>query len=592
MNNYQNALPAEELATPTTNSNAVVPVLDFTSLNLPEELSLALTRMSFTTPTEIQSKAIPFGLQGRDVLGSAQTGTGKTLAFVIPMLAKLMTSSRGSALILLPTRELAVQVEKAISTLLGFRSKMRTAVLIGGEPMPKQYMQLRANPRIIVGTPGRINDHLQRGTVKLHDASYLVLDETDRMLDMGFGIQIDEILKYLPKQRQTMLFSATLPAEIVRISKNYMVDPVRVSAGSTTTPSANIKQVVIKLSEEEKYATLIEHLDAPREGSVIIFAKTKRNVEKLSDKLQRKSYKVDYIHGDLKQSRRDRVISSYHNEKFRILVATDVAARGLDVPHIKLVINYDLPQVPEDYIHRIGRTARAGAEGEALCLIAPADNGKWRDIQRLINPSEAGSGVNGGGSSAPRRGGNNDRNRSGGARREGGRDSNPYAPKAKTGFFGGGARKGGVKTFGFKDRDAQGEGRSSERRFEDKPARRFEARPERSENRFEGKPARSFESRPERSENRFEGKPARSFEGKPAGRFGGKSEGRFEGKPAGRYEGKSEGKPAGKPAGKTFGFGNKSEGKPSGGFKPSRTSSFRDAGKSFAGAFKKKKPSA
>ncbi|MCE3232031.1 MAG: box helicase [Rickettsiaceae bacterium] len=417
--------PAQRPITPTVETPSaaavVVPIAapstaTFASFGLPEELAIALTRMNFTIPTEIQSKAIPFGLQGKDILGSAQTGTGKTFAFVIPMLTKLMNSSRGSALILLPTRELAVQVEAAVSTLLGFRNKIRTAVLIGGEPMPKQYTQLRANPRIIVGTPGRINDHLQRGTLKLHDAGFLVLDETDRMLDMGFGIQIDEIVKYLPKQRQTMLFSATIPAEIARLSKNYLVDPVRVSAGSTTTPAAKIKQVVIETSEEEKYGELLKILEVREgDGSVIIFCKTKRGVEKLWDKLSRKGYKADCIHGDLKQSRRDRVIASYRAKKFNILVATDVAARGLDVPHIDLVINYDLPQCPEDFIHRIGRTARAGAEGEAISLVSPADKGKWRDIQRLLSPD-----ANKGGNDNHKRDGNRNygpkRNNGGGNR--------------------------------------------------------------------------------------------------------------------------------------------------------------------------------
>jgi ATP-dependent RNA helicase DeaD len=434
-------------------------VTSFKELNLPDELVLCLERQHFTTPTEIQAKAIPPAMEGRDILGSAQTGTGKTFAFVLPMLAKLMTSSRGSALILLPTRELAVQVEDAIVKILGFKHKIRTAVIIGGEPMPKQLAQLRANPRVIVGTPGRINDHLDRGTMKLHDASYLVLDETDRMLDMGFGIQIDEIAKYLPKERQTLLFSATIPPEIARLTKNYLKDPVRISIGSTSKPAVNIKQVMLPTSEAEKYNVLIKELEE-REGSVIIFAKTKRNTEKLAEKLGRSGQKVDYIHGDLRQSKRDAVIRKFREEKYRILVATDVAARGLDVWHIKHVVNYDLPQCPEDYIHRIGRTARAGAEGEALSLVSPADNGKWKDIQRLMNPDAAGASSGGarkggnsnrgnygnGGQRRTSGGGNND-NRSE-SRNEGRNDSRPGSAGPKKAFFG--AKKGGFKTFGFK----------------------------------------------------------------------------------------------------------------------------------------------
>jgi ATP-dependent RNA helicase DeaD len=417
-------------------------VMDFNGLGLHIDLQEALTRAKFTMPTEIQAKSIPFALEGKDVLGSAQTGTGKTFAFAIPLINKLMNSSRGIGIIILPTRELAVQVEAAITGLLGFKHRIRTAVIIGGEPMPKQYMQLKANPRIIVGTPGRINDHLQRGTLKLHDASYLVLDETDRMLDMGFGIQIDEILKYMPKERQTMLFSATIPPEIARLSKNYLKDPVRVSVGSNSTPATKIKQVVIQTSEAEKYNELVKELEL-RTGSVIIFAKTKRNTEKLAEKLQKKGYKVDYIHGDLKQSRRDRAIDSFRKKKYDILVATDIASRGLDVPHIEHVINYDLPQCPEDYIHRIGRTARAGAEGAALSLISPADNGKWKDIQRLINP----------GSVPPRSASSG--NRSGGGNRDAGKPRTyDNKSKPKKAFFGGN-KKGGLKTFGFKNAGAR-----------------------------------------------------------------------------------------------------------------------------------------
>ncbi len=360
---------------------------NFNGFGLPTELSDSLARMNFTTPTPIQIKAIPLAIQGRDILGSAQTGTGKTGAFAIPLISKLMNSSRGSAIVLTPTRELAVQVEAAIKAMLGQQIKIRTALLIGGEPMPKQYAQIKARPRIIVGTPGRINDHLERGTLQLHDASFLVLDEMDRMLDMGFGIQIDAILKFMPKEKQTLLFSATIPDEIARVAKKYLVNPERVAMGETSKPALNIKQDIINTSEADKYIELLKELEA-RVGTVIIFAKTKRNTEKLAEKLVKKGYKADYIHGDLKQQRRDRVIKSYREEKFRILVATDIAARGLDVPHIKHVINYDLPQCPEDYIHRIGRTARAGAEGSALCLISPADNGKWKDIQRLLNPND------------------------------------------------------------------------------------------------------------------------------------------------------------------------------------------------------------
>lgn len=357
---------------------------NFSSLGLPEALLQALERMQFKTPTPIQAQAIPPALEGKDILGSAQTGTGKTAAFGIPLVNRLMTG-RGSALVMLPTRELAVQVVQMLEALLGKHSGIKTALLIGGESMHKQLQQLRMRPRLIVGTPGRINDHLTRGSVMLHDTGFLVLDETDRMLDIGFAQQIEKILKYLPKQRQTLLFSATLPKNIIELSDKYLNQPVRVSIGATTAPVAKIKQELLHVSEDEKYGKLLEQL-GKREGSVIIFVKTKWGADKMAGKLRGNSHSAEAIHGDLHQNKRDKVISAFRERKHRIMVATDIAARGLDIPHIRHVINYDLPQCPEDYIHRIGRTARAGAEGSALCFITPADKLKWNAINRLINP--------------------------------------------------------------------------------------------------------------------------------------------------------------------------------------------------------------
>jgi superfamily II DNA/RNA helicase len=219
----------------------------------------------------------------------------------------------------------------------------------------------------------------------LHDAGMLVLDETDRMLDMGFGIQIDTILRFMPKVRQTMLFSATLPNTILNISKKYLTNPERIEIGAVDKPALNIDHQMIRTTDSEKYPQLLKELEA-RTGSVIIFVKTKRGADKLSDKLSRSEHSAEAIHGDLRQSQRDRVIKAFRAQRYRILVATDVAARGLDIPHIEHVINYDLPQCPEDYIHRIGRTARAGAKGAALCFVSPEDGGKWRAVNRLLNP--------------------------------------------------------------------------------------------------------------------------------------------------------------------------------------------------------------
>jgi len=360
---------------------------DFSKLGLPGALLNSLERMHFKTPTPIQAKAIPVALKGRDILGSAQTGTGKTAAFGIPLIERLMTTDKTTALVMTPTRELAAQVLKALRDMIPADAGIRSALLIGGESMTRQLSQLRGYPRLIVGTPGRINDHLERKSLKLRDTGFLVLDETDRMLDMGFGVQIDRILRHMPKERQTLLFSATLPPEIVQISKKYLHMPERIAVGETHVPTANIKQELVKVSAADKYKMLLEHL-AARKGSVIVFVKTKHGADRMAKRLTREGHSAEAIHGDLKQSKRDRVIADFRDKEHRILVATDVAARGLDIPHIEHVINYDLPQVAEDYIHRIGRTARAGKAGEAVCFITPEDGAKWKEIYHLMNPSE------------------------------------------------------------------------------------------------------------------------------------------------------------------------------------------------------------
>lgn len=359
----------------------------FEQFGLPAQLAAALARMKYTTPTPIQEQAIPLALQGKDVLGTAQTGTGKTAAFGIPLVAKLLGSPRGSALILTPTRELAAQVIEVIEQLLGQYSPIKATLIIGGDSMPKQIAALRNRPRIIVGTPGRINDHLERGTLMLHEAGFLVLDEMDRMLDMGFETQIERIVKFLPAQRQTLMFSATLPDTITRMSAKYLNQPERIKVGATNATASNIEQEVVHVSESGKYEELLKQLKA-REGSIIMFVRTKRGADRLAERLNKQNFRADALHGDLHQRQRERVIDAFREKKFRILVATDIAARGLDIPHIEHVINYDLPQVPEDYIHRIGRTARAGADGAAICFIAPSDHDKWREIHRLLHPGK------------------------------------------------------------------------------------------------------------------------------------------------------------------------------------------------------------
>ena len=407
----------------------------FDELNLPPALKAALKVMNFTTPTPIQAQSIPLVLEGRDVLGTAMTGSGKTAAFSIPMIARMLTNSRGSALIMTPTRELATQVEDVVKKLLGQYSTIKTALLIGGDSMPKQQAQLRARPRIIVGTPGRITDHLQRGSLMLHDATYLVLDETDRMLDMGFEDQIMAILKYLPQQRQTLLFSATLPQQILKLSERYLKNPARVEVGETNKAAVHIEQKIVHVGNEEKYNTLLRELKE-RDGTVIVFVKAKYATEKLAAKLKKSGFTADAIHGDLEQRQRERVLSAFREKRHRILVATDIAARGLDIPHIEHVINYDLPQAPEDYIHRVGRTGRAGADGAAVSFICPEDALKWRNIQKLMDPNVKLEPLPPGMGKSKRRGG---RNRNGGGGNRGGQGG---------GNAGGGNSQGGQHRHG------------------------------------------------------------------------------------------------------------------------------------------------
>ncbi|MEZ5647543.1 MAG: DEAD/DEAH box helicase [Alphaproteobacteria bacterium] len=361
---------------------------DFHALGLPQALHTALARMQFTTPTPIQAAAIPPALAGKDILGTAQTGTGKTGAFGIPLVTHLMNAPRGSALVLTPTRELATQVMDTLKKLVNGHKAIKTALLIGGESMGKQFQQLKARPRLVVGTPGRVIDHLHRGNLMLRDTGFLVLDETDRMLDMGFGIQLEKIVRFIPAQRQTLMFSATLPDNIIKMSEKYLQLPARISVGSTTAPIAKIHQETVRLADAEKYPRLLSELTA-RDGSIIVFVKTKWGADRLADKLSRQDHLAEAIHGDLSQNKRERVIRAFRSRKSRILVATDIAARGLDISHVAHVINYDLPQCPEDYIHRIGRTGRAGAEGQAISLVAPADAPKWKAILRLLNPKAA-----------------------------------------------------------------------------------------------------------------------------------------------------------------------------------------------------------
>jgi len=460
------------------------PLANFDSLVLPEALKRALVIAKFDTPTPIQAAAIPVALSGRDIIGCAQTGTGKTAAFGIPLVARLLNAAPGTrprALVLTPTRELAEQVARSIRMLTFGSPDIVTTVLIGGVAMYPQTRSLQKKPQIIVATPGRLMDHLQQGNTNLDDVEVLVLDEADRMLDMGFTPQIDRIVHFLPKKRQGFLFSATLPPDILKVAARYLNNPERVNTGEVSRPAEKVTQKLVRVDSMGKNVALMTELSA-REGSVIVFARTKIRTEKVAYFLDNAGVECTLIHGGRSQGQRQRALEGFRQGRFRVLVATDVAARGLDIPHIAHVINYDLPDVPDDYVHRIGRTARAGASGEAVSLVAPDENSLWNQIQRFLDPK--GSTV------------------SGGARTHGARDFNKQRP--------GGFRPHGARPGGFQRTDApRAEGGAP--RFagpRDGSAQRFNGPREGGAPRFGG-------NRPDSAPRFGERSP------RPEGRFGG-----------------------------------------------------------------------
>jgi ATP-dependent RNA helicase RhlE len=354
---------------------------DFASLGIAPQFLQILQKHKFTQPTPIQAQAIPVALNGDDVIGIAQTGTGKTLAFGIPMLQRMVTH-KGKGLVVVPTRELALQVEESLYK-IGSSLGLKTAVLIGGEPMPKQLRALQKNPHIIIATPGRLIDHLQQKTLKLDTVKTLVLDEADRMLDMGFAPQIKQVMQHVPANRQTMLFSATMPQEIVAIANSYMKSPTRVEVAPAGTTAKNISQELIFVHPKEKMNVLAELL-GENPGTVLVFTRTKFGAKKITRSLNSLNITAGEIHSNRSLSQRKDALEGFKTGRYRVLVATDIAARGIDVSGISLVVNYDLPEHAEDYVHRIGRTARAGKIGKAISLATPDQKFDVRAIERLI----------------------------------------------------------------------------------------------------------------------------------------------------------------------------------------------------------------
>ena len=363
------------------NFNIGTSVNSFSDLNIDSGLKEQLNKLEFKQPTPIQAKVIPIAVDGNDVLATAPTGTGKTLAFGLPMMTQLINRTIHSALILTPTRELAIQILKEFKKI---SNQFKSVLLIGGEPFHKQLRDLKTNPRVIIGTPGRVMDHIERGKLNITKTNYLVLDETDRMLDMGFAMQINPIIETMPKDRQTVLFSATLPHKLRVMAKKYLKDPQEISAGTPNAPAKKIKQHTTHLEQKDKLKHLNELMQAHPE-SKIVFVATKRSCDQIATTLSKKGHRAEALHGDLNQGKRKRVTQAFHSGKFNTLIATDVAARGLDIPHVEHVINFDLPYHPEDYIHRIGRTARADQDGSAWNLVSAEDKFKWNAIERFIN---------------------------------------------------------------------------------------------------------------------------------------------------------------------------------------------------------------
>jgi len=361
-------------------------ITSFSELKLPQPIEKALKAMGFETPTPIQAQAIPVALSKQDMIGCAQTGTGKTAAFCIPIALRLIAAPGKTALVLVPTRELAGQIEEVWCDLTKFVTNLTATSLIGGMPMPKQIRDLKRHPRLVIATPGRLMDHLQRGTMTLSKTEILVLDEADRMLDMGFAPQLAQILKYLPSVRQTLLFSATMPPEIAALTYKYMRTPVNITIGSVGRAATLIEQKVIETNTQKKNDTLLDEINK-REGSILIFARTQVRTDRVSRYLSEYGLEVNRLHGGRTQAQRKNALAAFKSGDIRILVATDIAARGIDVSEIAHVINYDLPMVAEDYIHRIGRTARAGTSGQALSLITPEDRQGWKDICRHLSKS-------------------------------------------------------------------------------------------------------------------------------------------------------------------------------------------------------------
>ena len=359
--------------------------MKFTDLNLSEDIQSAVVAAGFEQPSPIQELTIPLALEGKDVIGQAQTGTGKTAAFGLPTLDKIRTEENTiQALVIAPTRELAVQSQEELFR-FGRDKGVKVRSVYGGSSIEKQIKALRSGAHIVVGTPGRLLDLIKRKALKLNNIETLILDEADEMLNMGFLEDIEAIISRVPEERQTLLFSATMPDAIKRIGVQFMKDPEHVKIKAKELTNVNVDQYFIRVKEQEKFDTMTRLMDVDQPELSIVFGRTKRRVDELTRGLKLRGFRAEGIHGDLDQNKRLRIIRDFKNGQIDILVATDVAARGLDISGVTHVYNYDIPQDPESYVHRIGRTGRAGRKGRSFTLVVGREIYRIRDIERICN---------------------------------------------------------------------------------------------------------------------------------------------------------------------------------------------------------------
>jgi ATP-dependent RNA helicase RhlE len=546
--------------------------LSFYHLGIAPKMLQVLEKLEFVKPTPVQHQAIPLAIEGKDVVAVAQTGTGKTLAFGIPMVQALANTD-GQGLILAPTRDLAIQVNDVIKTILT-PFKLKSVVLVGGMPMGAQISQLRKGPQIIIATPGRLIDHIERRTISLKKVAFFVLDEADRMLDMGFTPQVNRILEDIPSERQTLLFSATMPADIVKLATKYMQMPINVEIAPSGKAAKNVTQELFIIKEVNK-GTLMTALLEKYRGSVLLFIRTKTKTRKIARELNQAGHKSVEIHSDRSMHQRKQAIEGFRSGRYRILVATDVAARGIDIKNIELVINYDLPDDVENYVHRIGRTGRGDQKGHAITFASPNQGRDVRNIESMIK-KQIPIGVHEGFAEETF-----DRGRGGASKSGKGRSA-----------YGGGGKSFGKKSYGSKSSGNSGYGAKSSgpRSYGAKPAgkRTFNSQPV-SERPYGTK---SYGSKPA-GERSYGSKPAgkKSYGSKPSGERSGGSkffgEKSYGSKPAGErsYGSKPSGnksygsKPAGersygsKPSGNKS-YGSKPAGERSYGSKPSGNKSY------------------